>query len=546
MSTIFPLHLLERYSMPKEVVCSDLELSDRFLDSVNHLSFKLPDRQSSTWGSWKGHSADQSPTTLASLSDRVIDASSSQAATLLPTYDLDLDLQLPFATLDLHDTTHLSTSFDFLAKRNKSQPYPPPGPEREEWTTLEREAAERAPTISDPAELADKLKSFYDPEGVKAPRQYCRIDENIFSQANLKLTASDGSLLLFVAGDLPDYIREALELQLETALGGDDSNPFLRDIQDPKESGQEFSCLHFAFWSRNATQGHNVPRDLHPMTLKQSVKSRTNHHQMMPYLSKELILNQEVYNNLCDAFEDLFIWLERKLRAQLPEFYSELRIVADVLPGHSSAPAYPFTGFVININVSTKAHRDWGDLSGCLVMPIGTFKGGDLCLEEPGLVVPLRSGDMVVFQSHRTTHFNLHPPPRRTCPPHPRNGRLSSACLALLHAYRQARETIRRINQSQPGAHGHPPDGSAEKESQVGGHDRDATVTQESATSPSPAPPTGQTYGSHHLHLVNACAKLWNALLVPKSNKPPPAGLQRLPCALRNAARTFACPRHHQ
>ncbi|KAJ3015543.1 hypothetical protein NUW54_g1012 [Trametes sanguinea] len=395
MSTIFPLQLLERYSMPKEFVCSDLELSDHFLDSVNHLI---------------GQSL---APTLASLSDCIVDA--SQAATLqpciesshLPTYDLDLDLQLPFATLDLHDTTHLSTSFNFFAKRNKSQPYPPPGPDREKWMVLERGAAEGAQTISDPAELEDKLKSFYDPDGVKAPGQYLRIDEDIFSHTNLKLTASDGSLLLFVTGDLPDYIREALELQLETALGGDDSNRFLCDIQDWKESGQEFSCLHFAFWSRNATQGHNVLRDLHPMTLKQSMKSHTNHHQMMPYLSKELILNQEVYNNLCNAFEDPFIWLERKLRAQLPEFYSELQIVADVLPGHSSAPAYPFTGFVININVSTKAHRDWGDLSGCLVMLIWCCKGGDLCLEEPGLVVPLRSGDMVVFQSQSMTHFNL-------------------------------------------------------------------------------------------------------------------------------------------
>ncbi|OSD06026.1 hypothetical protein PYCCODRAFT_1525951 [Trametes coccinea BRFM310] len=63
---------------------------------------------------------------------------------------------------------------------------------------------------------------------------------------------------------------------------------------------------------------------------------------------------------------------------------------------------------------------------------------------------------------------------------------LSGACLALLHAYRQARETIRRVNQSQAAAHH--PSGSAEKEGPQGAHDRDATVTQESATSPSPSP----------------------------------------------------------
>lgn len=40
-------------------------------------------------------------------------------------------------------------------------------------------------------------------------------------------------------------------------------------------------------------------------------------------------------------------------------------------------------------------------------MPIGTFKGGELCLAEPGLVVPLRSGDFFVFPSCSITHFNL-------------------------------------------------------------------------------------------------------------------------------------------
>jgi hypothetical protein len=39
---------------------------------------------------------------------------------------------------------------------------------------------------------------------------------------------------------------------------------------------------------------------------------------------------------------------------------------------------------------------------------IGQFAGGELCLFEPGLVMPLRNGDMVVFPSRSITHFNLH------------------------------------------------------------------------------------------------------------------------------------------
>lgn len=50
-----------------------------------------------------------------------------------------------------------------------------------------------------------------------------------------------------------------------------------------------------------------------------------------------------------------------------------------------------------------------------------------------------------------------------------------------------------------------------------------------SGTGANPSPFALSTYGSHHVHLVNACAKLWNKLLAPTDNKLPPSGLQPLP-----------------
>ena len=97
-----------------------------------------------------------------------------------------------------------------------------------------------------------------------------------------------------------------------------------------------------------------------------------------------------------------------QLRALLPEICDEIRMFAEVLPGGTASPAYPFSGFVVNFNVCTKVHRDGKDLAACLVMPIGTFTGGDLVLVEPGLVIPLRSGDVIIFPSCRISHFNLH------------------------------------------------------------------------------------------------------------------------------------------
>ena len=70
-------------------------------------------------------------------------------------------------------------------------------------------------------------------------------------------------------------------------------------------------------------------------------------------------------------------------------------------------PAYPFSGFVINFNVATQPHRDVKDLRACAVLVIGSHEGGELVFQEPGLVFPLRKGDLIVFFSGKITHFNL-------------------------------------------------------------------------------------------------------------------------------------------
>lgn len=82
-----------------------------------------------------------------------------------------------------------------------------------------------------------------------------------------------------------------------------------------------------------------------------------------------------------------------------------MKIFADILT--FELPAYPFSGFVINFNVTTEGHRDRKDLDSCAVMVIGDHEGGELVFYEPGLVFPLREADWIVFQSRRITHFNL-------------------------------------------------------------------------------------------------------------------------------------------
>lgn len=92
----------------------------------------------------------------------------------------------------------------------------------------------------------------------------------------------------------------------------------------------------------------------------------------------------------------------------MPGTYEHLDSYVRILPGNNTAVSAPFLGLVINLNVVTAAHRDSKDDGVCLVLAIGDFEGGELVLYEPGLVVPLRNGDFVIFPSCKSTHFNLH------------------------------------------------------------------------------------------------------------------------------------------
>ncbi|KAI1785140.1 hypothetical protein LXA43DRAFT_900434, partial [Ganoderma leucocontextum] len=155
-------------------------------------------------------------------------------------------------------------------------------------------------------------------------------------------------------------------------------------------------------------QGNDAPKHIHPWFLRRAGVQRTNHMQMVPYESREMLDHYEEYDALCHALEQVFSWIEQKVHlVHLGDLYYELACYAEAIPGRKPSPSHPFAGFILNLNIAAKAHRDGKDFKACLVLPIGTFAGGELCLYEPGLVLPLRSGDCAVFRSCDVTHFNL-------------------------------------------------------------------------------------------------------------------------------------------
>lgn len=78
------------------------------------------------------------------------------------------------------------------------------------------------------------------------------------------------------------------------------------------------------------------------------------------------------------------------------------------LPDGFTSPCEPFINLIVNFNVATTAHRDQMDKTYCLILPIGDFEGGEVCLYEAGMVIRLRPGDYFLFRSQDNTHFNMH------------------------------------------------------------------------------------------------------------------------------------------
>lgn len=147
---------------------------------------------------------------------------------------------------------------------------------------------------------------------------------------------------------------------------------------------------------------------------------------MLPYMSLDTRKHESVYHNMGNIFRGVFEWIDNQVRFQdipsvvsgllsshkirgvLPEEYHNLSLHADSLPGNVHTIGYPFLSVVVNLNAATLAHRDRKDKGLCVVIAIGNFENGELCLYEPGLVVPLCSGDIIVFPSARITHYNTH------------------------------------------------------------------------------------------------------------------------------------------
>jgi hypothetical protein len=67
----------------------------------------------------------------------------------------------------------------------------------------------------------------------------------------------------------------------------------------------------------------------------------------------------------------------------------------------------PFSSVAVNWNARTGIHFDYGDFGLCVVIALGDFQGGHLCLRGVNIAVELKRGEVLVFDSNVVPHFNL-------------------------------------------------------------------------------------------------------------------------------------------
>ncbi|KAG2335730.1 hypothetical protein BDR05DRAFT_953861 [Suillus weaverae] len=311
IASMFSRVLIERYTVSKNVDCTDLSASDRFFDAI------IQNLQ--VWRVCIAPVGDLTRVPVQSLNHKEFYGSSRPYSP-------------PLSDVEEDEIEHIiiKTSYDPLSPKNKHFKAPRDRDANTKWTAVQRLCAESGERVSSIDALRKKLAAMYKAGVKKSPESYLRIPMSIIPNHHLELRNKDGSLMAFVSTGLPSHIRSSLE-------------------------------------------GHDAPSDVQPWLLEKD-SMRTNHGQMETYLQEEFEMLMEV---------------------------------ASVLPGNCMTPVAPFISLVININVSTKAHRDSFDRHLCLVIPIGHFEGGALCLLENGLVLELRPGDIALFRSSEVTHFNL-------------------------------------------------------------------------------------------------------------------------------------------
>ncbi|KAG1735957.1 uncharacterized protein EDB91DRAFT_1015905, partial [Suillus paluster] len=359
------LHKALPLSMPGAFVALDREVdwtcirdTDRLFDGVNTNNYQLPSRRKSAWRSCLDPCWDDT-LSLGCITRSFGDVGAARLPHLPKFFDDSTSIKT-FPRL-----ISIETAFNHNTPENRHNPVNGNKVQNLLWTIEQRKIVEEsAVTITDTEDLKAKLSTFY-PSGIKQPDAYIKIPMSILPGA-LEIRNLDGSLMVFICNFMPPSMRDMLFPLLKSAF--DCLEVFTnrtvlsisQETQDPEavlqsEANEPFRCIHFSHWNRYGLSGNMAPADAHPHDLV-ATSGRTNLTQTLPYMSRETFEYEQLYLNIQNNLREVFEWIEQTVAHYLPDDYTALAELVDILPNAGGSPVKPFLSLLVNINVCTIGH----------------------------------------------------------------------------------------------------------------------------------------------------------------------------------------------
>ncbi|KAJ7661099.1 hypothetical protein B0H17DRAFT_1144802 [Mycena rosella] len=285
----------------------------------------------------------------------------------------------------------------------KATPCPVNPANSKAWTEAERVKAAAAPVATSIDDLRRKAGGKRKTDGyVCIPSDICE-GVNMMYRKVLTLRDCQDKLIAMLITNL----SKTLPHLNTTAL------PFFSAVMTgevyPIDSSEvdSYCATHKVFWARYGEQGHTAPKNVHPYNVRKEGATRVNFTQRAPHTSEEMKEDPMETELIAEFIKLVTIVIEFHLKTLLPNEYYSISVFASKLPLNERSLAHLFGGYVINIRVSTRGHRDTGDKLFCVVIPFGEWTGGELVTFEPGCVFRPKAWDAIIFPSCDITHFNL-------------------------------------------------------------------------------------------------------------------------------------------
>ncbi|KAF8184853.1 hypothetical protein BJ912DRAFT_927667 [Pholiota molesta] len=339
ISIFFPVSFLESFMGINNVDCTHLNSTDLIWDALYLYNDFIKCRNWSTWLACSGSVLD--PSQFPSLS--------------ISAHNVIRQPALDSGHIESSNIFTIGTNFNPSLKFNSERDVKK---QRFTYTEIQRNKAQAAIVAENLDDFQAKIQSQLE-KGRRANDQaYVRLSTTILNNSSsqpIRINNQKEDLIAMILPHMPEDIRGTLLDQLRIIC------PNLGKVDSASEG---------------AGHGDGTPSNAEPTTLvKNHKRKRTNTCQNIPRRSNELKDNPEPYCMLQDTFKPLFAWLEAQIKALLPKSYMALSHFVDILPYSDISPVYPFGGFVVNINVTTKIHRDHGDHDICLVVVISDCTG---------------------------------------------------------------------------------------------------------------------------------------------------------------------------